>query len=396
MALRFRKRITLAPGLRMNLSGSGVSFSVGPRGASMTFGKRGTYLNTGIPGSGLYSRERLRASPRSSAASGRAGTGEVTIPVTVKIEEDGTLVFTNADGVPLPEHMIEQAKKQNRAAILDVIQSTCDEINQRIEAVAEVHLETPGPDTRPVFDPPRFELPQPVRPVPARPGFFAKLIRTRYEAIERQNIDAFHAYQTRLLKWQHAKADHNAMIVARKKLIEDDIYTDPAAMERHFEGVLGEIDWPRETAVSFEIPISGTTVLLDIDLPEIEDMPTSAASVPQRGLRLAVKELSAAKVRKLYMGHVHGVLFRVIGEAFAALPTVQTVVASGYSQRPDKSTAQIIDEYLLSVRVQREEWRQIDFGNLEALDPAAAFDRFDLRRQVTKTGIFSRISPFFP
>ncbi len=394
MALRFRRRITLAPGLRMNLSGSGISFSAGPRGASMTFGKRGTYLNTGIPGSGLYSRERLGGSPRSTAAPQRAGTEKVTISAQVKIEEDGTLIFTDSTGAPLSEYMIEQAKKQNRDAILGAIQSTCDEINQRVESVAEVHLATPRPDTKPTFDPPPFDLPQPARPAPARPGFFAKLIRSKREAIERQNVDALRAYEIKLAEWQRAKVDYEATVATRRKLIEQDIYTDAAAMEQHFEGVLGEIEWPRETAVSFEIPDGGTTVLLDVDLPEIEDMPTKAASVPQRGLKLTVKELPAAKVRKLYMGHVHGVLFRAIGEAFAALPTVQTVVASGYSQRPDKSTAKILDEYLLSIRVQREAWRQIDFGNLEALDPADALGRFDLRRQAAKTGVFDPISPF--
>lgn len=394
MALRFRRRITLAPGLRMNLSGSGISFSAGPRGASMTFGKRGTYLNTGIPGSGLYSRERLGGSPRSTAAPQRDGTEKVTISAQVKIEEDGTLIFTDSTGAPLSKYMIEQAKKQNRDAILGAIQSTCDEINQRVESVAEVHLATPRPDTKPTFDPPPFDLPQPARPAPARPGFFAKLIRSKREAIERQNVDALRAYEIKLAEWQRAKVDYVATVATRTKLIEQDIYTDPAAMESHFEGVLGEIVWPRETVVSFEIRDGATTVLLDVDLPEIEDMPTKTASVPQRGLKLTVKDLPAAKVRKLYVGHVHGVLFRVIGEAFAALPTVQTVVASGYSQRPDKGTGRVNDEYLLSVRVPRAEWGEIDFASLYAIDVTKAFDRFDLRRSMTRTSDFGAIQPF--
>lgn len=60
MGIRFRRRIKLAPGLRLNLSGSGLSLSAGPRGTSMTFGgRRGTYMNTGISGTGLYAREAL-------------------------------------------------------------------------------------------------------------------------------------------------------------------------------------------------------------------------------------------------------------------------------------------------------------------------------------------------
>ena len=59
MALNFRKRIKIAPGVHLNLSKGGVSTSVGPRGAKVTFGKKGTFLHTGIPGTGLYSREKI-------------------------------------------------------------------------------------------------------------------------------------------------------------------------------------------------------------------------------------------------------------------------------------------------------------------------------------------------
>ena len=71
MALRFRKSIKLAPGIRMNLSGSGASFSFGGRGASVTVGNRGPFLNTGIPGTGISSRQKLDgpSSSRNSASS---------------------------------------------------------------------------------------------------------------------------------------------------------------------------------------------------------------------------------------------------------------------------------------------------------------------------------------
>ena len=45
MALFFRKRIKILPGVTLNLSKSGVSATVGRKGASVSVGKRGTYLN---------------------------------------------------------------------------------------------------------------------------------------------------------------------------------------------------------------------------------------------------------------------------------------------------------------------------------------------------------------
>ena len=54
MALFFRKRIKILPGVTLNLSKSGVSATVGRKGASVSVGKRGTYLNAGLPGCLLY------------------------------------------------------------------------------------------------------------------------------------------------------------------------------------------------------------------------------------------------------------------------------------------------------------------------------------------------------
>ena len=59
MGWKFRKKITILPGLTINLSKSGISSTVGPKGLSINTGKNGTYLNTGIPGTGLYDRKRL-------------------------------------------------------------------------------------------------------------------------------------------------------------------------------------------------------------------------------------------------------------------------------------------------------------------------------------------------
>ena len=53
MPLRFRKRITLFPGVKLNLSKGGMSISVGKRGFTLNFSKRGIRQTTGVPGSGI-------------------------------------------------------------------------------------------------------------------------------------------------------------------------------------------------------------------------------------------------------------------------------------------------------------------------------------------------------
>jgi hypothetical protein len=59
MGFRLRKSIKLFPGVRINLSKSGVSTSIGGRGATINISKRGTRGTVGIPGTGISYSERL-------------------------------------------------------------------------------------------------------------------------------------------------------------------------------------------------------------------------------------------------------------------------------------------------------------------------------------------------
>lgn len=52
--LRLWRTKSILPGLRMNLSKSGPSWSLGPRGAHFTIGPHGTRSTIGIPGTGVY------------------------------------------------------------------------------------------------------------------------------------------------------------------------------------------------------------------------------------------------------------------------------------------------------------------------------------------------------
>jgi Protein of unknown function (DUF4236) len=59
MGFRFRKTIKLFPGLKLNLSNSGISTSIGVPGATVNLSKRGTRGTVGIPGTGASYSENL-------------------------------------------------------------------------------------------------------------------------------------------------------------------------------------------------------------------------------------------------------------------------------------------------------------------------------------------------
>ena len=63
--MRFRKSIKLLPGVRVNLSNSGISTSVGPKGASVNLKPgRNTRATVSLPGTGLSHTETIGSTPR--------------------------------------------------------------------------------------------------------------------------------------------------------------------------------------------------------------------------------------------------------------------------------------------------------------------------------------------
>jgi hypothetical protein len=56
---RFRKTFSILPGVRINLSKTGVSGSLGGHGATLNVGKAGEQVTLGVPGTGLSYRTPL-------------------------------------------------------------------------------------------------------------------------------------------------------------------------------------------------------------------------------------------------------------------------------------------------------------------------------------------------
>lgn len=61
MAIKFRKKIKIAPGIKLNITSKGISsVSLGGKGVTLNAGsKKGTTLTTSIPGSGLSHTQQL-------------------------------------------------------------------------------------------------------------------------------------------------------------------------------------------------------------------------------------------------------------------------------------------------------------------------------------------------
>lgn len=72
MGFRYRKSVKIAPGVRMNVSKSGASVSVGGKGGHVTVNSKGeTRVGASIPGTGVSYSEKVSGPAKSSGGGGQ-------------------------------------------------------------------------------------------------------------------------------------------------------------------------------------------------------------------------------------------------------------------------------------------------------------------------------------
>ena len=124
----------------------------------------------------------------------------------------------------------------------------------------------------------------------------------------------------------------------------------------------------------------------------MEDMPVSSVRVNARELKS-----SKRNCRKSHQGTLCPSRARLFvadrGHCLCALPFV-TITISGFTQRISKQTGHLEDEYILSARINRNDFERLNFYSLEDVDPIEALSLFDLRREMSASYLFRTIILF--
>ncbi len=406
MGFRFHRRITLAPGFRLNRSKRGLDLSVGPRGASLSVGPSGVHGHAGIPGTGLAYRQKLNTQARRAARPGedndrsnpaaildaQLAQGE-TLPVRLEIGALGGIRYFHGDGTPMSEGEARVLRRHARESLREQLERHCERLNEGLDRLGRLHEQTPHPGENGYTTQEFTEAPPPP-PQQQQPAWWHFLWPPAKRRLEEENCRRQAAFDEAYRDWEWRKAEHDEKEFARHRRESEEVWHDLNAMEQTLRERLEEIDWPRETVIDFDLGENDRTIAVDIDLPAEEEMPDRYWTMPAKQVKLTPRKLSGTQQRELYRDHVHGIAFRVLGAVFARLPTVQEARISGYRQVTDTATGGERDQYLFSVKVTREQWGKIQFDKLDHADPVAAMEAFSLRRDMTKTGIFRDIEPF--
>jgi len=346
MGFRFNKRISILPGVRVNLGLSGASLSVGPRGASVTVGKRGIFGNVGLPGTGLSYRERLdkpsSARPRSTR---RVAEERPSLPARFNARMDGDQVkFFDEAGHPIDDRLISAAKTAMGEQLTEFMEEHVSARNAAFDRLSRMH----------------HDIPDIVATV--RAGNATKP--------DRASFGSQGAFVEALMRWRAEMANNGP---------------DQESLENALLQSLGQLDWPHETNIA--ISLRQGRLLLDVDLPEIEDMPSSQWTADRRSLQLALKPLSKQKIAFCYVEHVCSLILRLIGHSMATSTAIETVAVSAYTQRKI-SSGQSDDDYVATVEISRTAWDQIDRRAMDEIDPQNLLRRHGARIETNGRGIF--------
>lgn len=291
--MRFRKSVRIAKGVKLNLSKTGASFTLGGgKGLSFNVGNRGAFLNWSIPGTGVYDRVRL--------------------DTLLKDKLGGLFGF----GKPAQE--TDAPKRSGKAAKA------------------------------------------PARPDDAQMEEIAQEIALIN--IHQQAIDVASAQPGTL---------------------------DEAQAEAAIADWLSEGEAPIGFAVDCEAIAGKAAVMIDLDLPEIEDMPRRKLVQMADG-SVKIKKKSQKELREDYRTCVLGLGEYVASHALALVPQAQKVVVSAYTQRRSEKTGEAMDVFIYSIVFAREAFA----ADYQQRDPYDFCQDLPGRFYVLASGVMKEIAPF--
>lgn len=300
--MRFRKSIKITKGVKLNLSKTGASFTVGPgKGVSLNVGNKGAYLNWSIPGTGVYDRVRLDTLLKDKLG-GVFGFGKAAAE-DEQVEEAAAKTVKGAKG---------KAKK-------DPARPSDEEMNAIAQEIALIN-------------------------------------------VHQQAIDVS----------KHAMGQLAAL-----------------EAEAAIEEWLAEAEAPIAFAIETEVLEDKGVIMIDLDLPEIEDMPQNKLTELADGT-VKIKTKTKKEQYEDYRTCVFGLGEYVASHVLAIVPQAKKIVVSAYTQRRDEKTGENLDVFIYSVVFDRADFKK----DYQEMNPYDFCSELPSRFYVLASGVMKSIVPF--
>ncbi len=161
-------------------------------------------------------------------------------------------------------------------------------------------------------------------------------------------------------------------------------------VEARLDSWLEELELPMRFDAEYEYDEADGSVMLDVDLPEIEDVPEDKVVELASGA-IRAKDKTQKEIKEEYRTCVLGLAVYLASHVFDLSKGISDVLVSGYTQRRDKKTGEREDCYICSIAFERSEFENDDCATEE---PEAFCDRFCSRINVLASGEMKQIEPY--
>ena len=435
MGSRFRKSVKITKGTKVNFSKSGASLSLGGRGHSVNFSSRGTKSTIGLPGSGLsYSTNITSHGSSGSSRSSSSTRSTVQLPreVQIRMNDRGQIVIQDGNGIEITDKAVLRKIKsmpqfQSQIARLeemrlDKIDSLVQEAEAENERFLNIHKLAPVVDSISDFEARyaglmpekyiirRFDVSEPTKDKiretltkeaeevvkgffmvgKARKQYVEEHFQARYDqAISdwEEEKKAYYAQQEEVKSF--FDRDAAAKCEKQKEFLRSVIDGDEEAICEVFDSWLASCELPIEMNVDYEWNPAEGSMYLDVDLPEIEDLPSTKLVKTESG-KLKDKKKTQTELRGEYARLVFGLAVFITANAFNVSPVVKKILISGYTQRENKDGI-LNDDYIYSIRFTRNMFEGVNFSEVSPRDFCLQVDH---RCNMTSTSLFRKIEPF--
>ena len=159
--------------------------------------------------------------------------------------------------------------------------------------------------------------------------------------------------------------------------------------EAQIEAWLSESEAPIEFSVQPEVIESKGAVMIDLDLPEIEDMPQDKLAELADGT-IKIKKKTKKEQVEDYRTCVFGLGEYVASHVLAEVPQAKKVVVSAYTQRRSEKTGELLDVFIYSVVFSRGDFTK----DYQDKDPYEFCQKLPSRFYVLASGVMKEIVPF--
>lgn len=429
--MSYRKRIKIMKGVHLNLSGSGVGIGFSPmRGMSFSMNKDGIYNNASLPGTGLYKRSKIASfsDNQSGSRSYSSPIDDTNYQITMGLDDNGKIqTIIRHDDIEITDeeelrrikrrddvkmtisrlqYMMKEKIDDNDSEFIDVYKHTEHTLQEstikakmsklKYEPESPQPFSDPEPDDSSVRTYLEAEAKEKVSSI-----LFWTVAKKRQQYVDTLLLETLESqhnnWERRKNEFDQSEAERVAAVNCRNKFEYDSqmkVYEtyfngDENDVSAQIDASLSAIELPCEFSIDYDLDLASGSLKLNLDLPEIEDIPSKKANILANG-KVSVKDKTKKELGEDYAICVTGLAFYFVGMMFNISSKINTIEVSAYTQRMDGKVGEITDQYIYAVRFDRETFKTLKFSNIV---PYESFELFPHVMDLTKQMVFKTIVP---